>query len=129
MNKIEFLTVDQVIAIQKLTLPNSGSPDIGKLEGALSRIQNLKDYENCQDVFRFAAMYLIAIAKAHAFLDANKRTAFQATSTFLILNGYELNESDELVNLTISAATGESDIENVTSALKSLSNYKTDFSL
>lgn len=129
MNKIEFLTVDQVIAIQKLTLPNSGSPDIGKLEGALSRIQNLKDYENCQDVFRFAAMYLIAIAKAHAFLDANKRTAFQATSTFLILNGYELNESDELVNLTISAATGESDIESVTSALKSLSNYKTDFSL
>lgn len=129
MNKIEFLTVDQVIAIQKLTLPNSGSPDIGKLEGALSRIQNLKDYENCQDVFRFAAMYLIATAKAHAFLDANKRTAFQATSTFLILNGYELNESDELVNLTISAATGESDIESVTSALKSLSNYKTDFSL
>lgn len=129
MNKIEFLTVDQVIVIQKLTLPNSGSPDIGKLEGALSRIQNLKDYENCQDVFRFAAMYLIAIAKAHAFLDANKRTAFQATSTFLILNGYELNESDELVNLTISAATGESDIESVTSALKSLSNYKTDFSL
>lgn len=126
MNEIEFLTIDQVITIQKSTLPNSGSPDIGKLEGALFRIQNLRDYENCQDVFKIAAMHLIAIAKAHAFLDANKRTAFQATSIFLILNGYELNNFDELVKLTIFAATGEADIEGVTLALKLLSNYKDD---
>lgn len=38
MKEINFLTVDQIITIQKSTLTNSGSPDIGKLEGALSRI-------------------------------------------------------------------------------------------
>lgn len=129
MKEIKFLTVDQVIAIQKSTLPNSGTPDIGRLEGALFRIQTLKDYEGCQDVFKFAAMYLIAIAKAHAFMDANKRTAFQATSIFLLLNGYDLNPSDELVKLTLFAATDEANIEGVALALKLLSNYKADLLL
>lgn len=129
MKEINFLTVDQIITIQKSTLPNSGSPDIGKLEGALSRIQSLKDYEDCQDVFKFAAMYLIAIVKAHAFIDANKRTAFQATSIFLLLNGYDLNTSDELVKLTLFAAIDEANIEGAALALKLLSNYKADLLL
>ncbi|WP_338149467.1 type II toxin-antitoxin system death-on-curing family toxin [Xenorhabdus bovienii] len=74
---IRFLSTEEVIEIQRLTLPNSGNPDINKLEGALFRIQTLKDYDGCEDIFKFAAMYLIAIAKSHAFNDANKRTAFQ----------------------------------------------------
>lgn len=90
---IRFLTVDEVVEIQRSTLPNSGKPDISKLEGALSRIEALRDYEECEDIFKFSAMYLISIAKAHAFNDANKRTAFQAASVFLILNGVELNVS------------------------------------
>ncbi|WP_413482441.1 Fic family protein [Morganella psychrotolerans] len=71
MMDLRFLTVDEVIEIQKSTLPNSGKPDIAKLEGALSRIETLRDYEHCDDIFKFSAMYLISIAKAHAFNDAN----------------------------------------------------------
>ncbi|MDE9504586.1 type II toxin-antitoxin system death-on-curing family toxin, partial [Xenorhabdus bovienii] len=97
MMDIQSLSTEEVIEIQRKTLPNSGEPDINKLEGALFRVQTLRDYEGCEDVFKFAAMYLIAIAKSHAFNDANKRTAFQATSIFLILNGFELNASFELV--------------------------------
>lgn len=126
MDDITFLTVEQVITIQKSTLPNSGEPDIGKLEGALGRVDNLLNYESCDDLFKFAAMYMVAIAKSHAFNDANKRTAFQAASVFLMMNDFELNTSMELVKLTIFAATGEADCENTALALKLLSNYKNE---
>lgn len=126
MDAITFLTVDEIIKIQESTLPHSGGPDRGKLEGALSRVDNLKLYEGCEDIFKFAAMYMVAIAKSHAFNDANKRTAFQAASIFLLLNGYELNTSMELVKLTVFAATGEADCDNTALALKLLSNYKNE---
>lgn len=126
MENITFLSVDEVIAIQKSTLPNSGEPDRGKLEGALGRVQNLQIYEECEDLFKFAAMYMVAIAKSHAFNDANKRTAFQAASVFLLLNGFELNTSMELVKLTIFAAMGEADCDSTALGLKLLSNYKNE---
>ncbi|RLM13333.1 death-on-curing protein [Gibbsiella quercinecans] len=126
MDDITFLTIDEVITIQKTTLPHSGEPDRGKLEGALSRVQNLGIYEECDDIFKFAAMYMVAIAKSHAFNDANKRTAFQAASVFLLMNGYELNTSIELVKLTVFAATGEADCDGAALALKLLSDYKND---
>lgn len=106
MMNLEFLTMEQVVEIQTSTLPNSGPPDEGRLQGALFRVQTLAEYDGREDVFTFAAMYLIAIAKAHAFNDANKRTAFQATSVFLLMNGVELNASFELVKLTVLAAMG-----------------------
>lgn len=39
------------------------------------------------DAFDVAAAYAFGIAKAHAFVDGNKRTAFVAAFTFLRLNG------------------------------------------
>ncbi len=123
---IRFLTVDEVVEIQRSTLPNSGKPDLSKLEGALSRIEALRDYEECEDIFKFSAMYLISIAKAHAFNYANKRTAFQAASVFLILNGVELNVFMELVKLTILAATGEAERDTAAFVLKVLSDYHND---
>ncbi|MEA9389531.1 type II toxin-antitoxin system death-on-curing family toxin [Acerihabitans sp. TG2] len=119
----DFLTQEQVIEIQFLTLPQSGRPDINKLAGALNRVETLHYYENCDDVFKLAAMYLVGIAKAHAFNDANKRTAFQATSVFLLMNGIELNESLYLVKLTLFAAMDQANIEETTFALRLLSNY------
>ncbi|MEJ4044328.1 type II toxin-antitoxin system death-on-curing family toxin [Erwinia sp. SLM-02] len=126
MDDIEFLTSGQVIEIQNSTLPGSGQPDEDRLAGALFRIQTLADYEGCDDIFVFAAMYLIAIAKAHAFNDANKRTAFQAASVFLLMNGYELNASFELVKLTVLAAMDEADLNDTAFALRILSDYRND---
>lgn len=126
MMEIEFLTMDQVTLIQRWTLPKSGLPDEGRLQGALFRVQTLAEYDGCDDVFKFAAMYLIAIAKAHAFHDANKRTAFQAASIFLMMNGYELNSSFELVKLTVLAAMGEAELDETAFALRILSDYRND---
>lgn len=126
MMNLEFLTMEQVVEIQTSTLPNSGPPDEDRLQGALFRVQTLAEYKGCEDIFAFAAMYLIAIAKAHAFNDANKRTAFQATSVFLLMNGVELNASFELVKLTVLAAMGEAELENTAFALRILSDYRND---
>ncbi len=121
---IEFLSTEQVIEIQSSTLPNSGEPNMDRLEGALNRIHALRYYDECDDIFALAAMYLISIAKAHAFNDANKRTAFQAASIFLMMNGFELGTSFRLVKLTVMAAMDNADLRDVAFSLMLLSDYE-----
>lgn len=65
----------------------SGLRDEGLLQGALQRPINKWQYENI-DTFGCAAAYAFGIAKAHAFVDGNKRTAFVTSITFLRLNGW-----------------------------------------
>ena len=65
----------------------SGLRDEGLLQGALQRPINKWQYENA-DTFGCAAAYAFGIAKAHAFVDGNKRTAYVTSVTFLRLNGW-----------------------------------------
>jgi death on curing protein len=51
------------------------------------------------------AIYIIGIAKAHAFPDGNKRTSFLAAAYFLDINGYGLQESSELPAIIEQAAS------------------------
>jgi len=53
----------------------SGLRDEELLQGALQRPMNKWQYKNT-DTFECAAGYAFDIAKAHAFMDGNKRTAF-----------------------------------------------------
>ncbi|MFD1344040.1 type II toxin-antitoxin system death-on-curing family toxin [Litorisediminicola beolgyonensis] len=64
----------------------SGLRDAGLLEMGCARPINRAGYTEA-DVFDIAAAYAFGIAKAHAFVDGNKRTAFVAAFTFLRLNG------------------------------------------
>jgi death-on-curing protein len=48
---------------------------------------NKWQYENAE-TFGCAAAYAFGVAKAHAFVDGNKRTAFVTSVTFLRLNGW-----------------------------------------
>ena len=63
----------------------SGTRDPALLEMGCTRPINLAAYDD-PDVFEIAAAYAYGIAKAHAFVDGNKRTAFVAAFTFLRLN-------------------------------------------
>ena len=65
----------------------SGLRDEGLLQGALQRPGNKLQYENA-NTFECGAAYAFGIAKAHAFVDGNKRTAFVTSVTFLRLNGW-----------------------------------------
>ena len=71
----------------------SGIRDLGAVQSALSRPQNLASYDGCDDIARLAAAYAFGIAKNHGFLDGNKRTALVTADLFLMLNGYQLNSS------------------------------------
>ena len=66
--------------------------DAALLESALARPQNLHAYGET-DVFQLAASYAEGIARNHAFVDGNKRTAFFVASDFLEQNGYELQSA------------------------------------
>jgi len=67
----------------------SGIRDEGLLESALARPVNRAVYGG-PDVAELAALYAIAIARNHPFVDGNKRAAFGAMTLFLSLNGLEL---------------------------------------
>ena len=62
--------------------------DEGLLESALMRPQMAAHYEGA-DIVRQAALLGTGIAQAQAFLDGNKRTAFQTLDAFLWVNGWE----------------------------------------
>ena len=69
-----------------------GLRDAALLESALARPQNLQAYGET-DIFELAASYAEGIARNHAFVDGNKRTAFFVASDFLVQNGYELRSA------------------------------------
>lgn len=65
-----------------------GLRDLGLLEAAVHAPLNAY-YATLADI---AAVYAHGIAKNHAFVDGNKRTAFYAALTFLEVNGRYLHE-------------------------------------
>lgn len=84
----------------------SGTRDPALLEMGCARAMNLAAYSQ-PDVFDIAAAYAFGIAKAHAFVDGNKRTAFVACFTFLRLNGCNLRpEPKEGVRMMEDLASG-----------------------
>lgn len=64
-----------------------GMRDRTLLEAALARPMNKAAYGEA-NLAVLATAYAYGIAKAHAFVDGNKRTAFVTSVTFLRLAGY-----------------------------------------
>lgn len=67
----------------------SGLRDMALLEMGCARALNLAAYKET-GLAEIAAAYAYGIAKAHAFVDGNKRTALVTALTFLRLNGYDM---------------------------------------
>jgi death-on-curing protein len=84
----------------------SGLRDQGLFESALARPQNLAAYGE-PDAAALAAACAYGLTKNHAFVDGNKRIAFVALESFLMLNGYELVADDaQCMLVTLSLASG-----------------------
>lgn len=113
-----FLTVEDVLYVQSEILSNASVTDIGKLESAIKRAEQYHYYENVNDIIDLTAIYIIGIAKAHAFPDGNKRTSFLAAIYFLDLNGYCLEENQELPTTIEQAAAGAIDRQRLADLLK-----------
>jgi death-on-curing protein len=92
----------------------------GALESALGRIENKQAYESLDDVFEIAGMYAEAIARGHAFADANKRTALVSALAYLAVERYLIRRTEALENIMVDVAEGKLnhlDLANIFSSL------------
>ena len=95
-----WVTADLAIAIHKRQLAEHGGADgvrdMGLLESAIGRPRHLFAYSDpTPDIPSLAASYAFGVARNHAFIDGNKRTAYVVCRTFLLLNGFDLTASKE----------------------------------
>ncbi|MCA1602053.1 MAG: type II toxin-antitoxin system death-on-curing family toxin [Acidobacteria bacterium] len=105
MAEIVWLLDETVIAIHQRQISEHGGGeglrDQGLLASALARPQNLLAYAQPEpDLAALAAAYAYGIALDHPFVDGNKRTALVASRTFLLLNGVNLEASQDEKYLT-----------------------------
>ncbi len=116
------ITLSLVDLIHKNILDNEpglkGATDFGKLEGALSRVDHWILYQNIDDIFDIASLYAVAIAKAHAFSDGNKRTAMVVMITYLLMQGVEIPPDCGLDDVMVEVASGQRDYLSLSHYLK-----------
>ena len=72
-----------------------GVRDENALESALARPQQKWAYDDATDVASCAAACAYGLARNHPYRDGNKRIAFLAMATFVGINGYTLDTTDE----------------------------------
>ncbi len=105
----DYLTPIEVLAIHADQIQRYGGSeglrDPGALEAALYRPQT-GYYE---DVFEEAAALWESLAQNHPFVDGNKRTAFAAMYTFLVMNSVKLTAGPEPAYDFISGLYAEND--------------------
>ena len=101
-----WVPLDAVLAIHDEQISEHGGMrgvrDLAVVDSALARPRNLLAYGK-PDAARLAAAYAFALCNHHGFLDGNKRTAYVVAESFLDLNGYMMDASDEAVVSTMLA--------------------------
>ena len=95
-----------------------GMPDPGRADAIMYRVLNKIEYEGVTDVWRLAAMHLLAISRGHIFNDGNKRTALFITLLFLKRNGIILPANPDFVGMTVEAAAGQLTLEQIVARLR-----------
>ena len=111
----DWVTVEDAILAHQQSIANYGGSDgvrdSGGLESALAYPQNLAAYGE-PGLAELAAGYLFAIAKNHAFVDGNKRTAWTVMRLFVALNRGRLDyERLDAVRFVEGVAGGEIDYD------------------
>lgn len=109
-----FLTSRQVLALHRQQIElfggDAGMRDPGLLESALAQPPMNWVYDLEADFLDLAAAYAFHLTKNHPFNDGNKRVALHAAMTFLLINGVEINVSQEaLYEAVISLTTSRWD--------------------
>ncbi len=102
MQTPKFISLEEVLELHDDQISSfGGTPgvrDEGLLESALAQPQATFGGEYLHPTITTqAAAYLYHIAMNHPFIDGNKRSAFAVMDTFLRLNGFYLNLTDDRV--------------------------------
>lgn len=124
MNKIIFLTLDEVLAIHHEEVEKFGGShgvrDLNLLDSALQRPQSsFMGTDLYPTIFQKAAALIHSILLNHPFIDANKRTATTSMAYFLFVNGYNFEATQkEVVEFALKVASKKIDIEQISQWLK-----------
>jgi death-on-curing protein len=98
-NEPRWLPIEGVIQHNRLELAETREPhflrDRSLLESALARPRNFYSFGE-EDIVVLAVALMAGIARAHAFEQGNKRTAFAAMRLFLRANGYDTAFDDTI---------------------------------
>ena len=110
-SRIVWLSRKLILAIHDLQIAEHGGGaglrDSGLLDSALARPLNRAGYGD-PDLSELGALYALAIARNHPFIDGNKRAAWAATVTFLDLNGLDFEpEEVEAATTMLAMAAGD----------------------
>jgi death-on-curing protein len=104
MNEPRWISKKAVLGMHSAQLAEHGGSDGIRdetlLDSALAKPQNVFAYADQPDIFRLAASYAFGIARNHAFVDGNKRTALVVSITFLNRNGCDIEASKEEIYFT-----------------------------
>lgn len=73
----------------------AGVRDDNALESALARPRQAWHYRRTTHIPALAAAYAFGLVKNHPYRDGNKRIGFLAMATFLGVNGYAFDGTDE----------------------------------
>lgn len=123
---MRYLTVDDVLRINRSVLYGDYEigeevfADLGLLDSAVMRPQQSAFGEDAYaDIHMKAGALLHSLARNHAFVDGNKRTALLAVVMFYAMNGWLLTlDQGVAVSLPIDAAEGQVDVPTIASVLK-----------
>ena len=118
---MRYLTVDEVLEINRAVLEEQSTlRDYGLLDSAALRPQQSVFGDDAYpDIHLKAGALMHSLARNHAFIDGNKRTALLATVVFYARNGWRLDlEQGEAVRLVLDAAEGHMDADDLALALK-----------
>lgn len=124
--EFRLLSVEEVLLLHDSVLNEGELVGLAKdksLEGALSRIEFRLQYGMISDVYDLAAMYAVAISQAHAFNDANKRTAHAVMKLVIKIHGISLPLPAQMVgDIIIKTAQGHMDEDELAAWLRLQSN-------
>lgn len=123
MNEPIWIAKREVLIVHSAQLAQHGGTDGIRdetlLDSALAKPKNVFAYSDDVTLPRLAASYAFVIARNHAFLDGNKRTALVISEGFLRLNGLVVVSTPEEKYITfLHLASGEISEEQLTNWLK-----------
>jgi death-on-curing protein len=113
--KIQYLSLEEVIEIGEALIPGFRIRDIGLLESAVHRpatvIYGQEAYPSIEG--KIAAL-MHSLAANHALIDGNKRLTWSSGRLFAILNNLDFYVGiDEAEGVIISLASGELDAKSL----------------
>jgi death-on-curing protein len=116
MDEPRFITLEEAMFFHHAEIGRSGGVaglrDPGGLEAALAAPQvAFGDSYLMGDLFEMAAAYVESVCVRHPFIDGNKRTGTVCALTFLLLNGYEIEEvyEEEIADRVVELVTHQTD--------------------